>query len=89
MKEYKFRSECLIDVQDVAKALLINGVNHSILIENNDLDGMKIPDCDCEIYTNESIEKIRQIMSIDCEWHVMAQTLDHSRSYTGRRFMDY
>ena len=83
MTDYKFRAECIADVEKLQKTLIAENVPAKMEIKQ--IDRWK-PDVEVYVKTsNLSISTLRQYMRRNHDGHVMVQTLAPADCYTGDR----
>ncbi len=86
MTDYKFRAECIADVEGLQRTLDKNRVPVQMEIEQIDPD---LPDVEVYLKTsNVSISTMRYYMRLNRDSHVMVQTLAPADCYTGERDWD-
>ncbi|MEX0596473.1 MAG: hypothetical protein WD512_08215 [Candidatus Paceibacterota bacterium] len=86
MTDYKFRAECMHDVQE-----LYNIVNFRDSVTNFivTLDSIGLPDVDVSFTSTLSAEEICLLMDTIPDTHVAIESLDVAENYTGERFRDF
>jgi hypothetical protein len=86
MTDYKFRAECMHDVQE-----LYNIVNFRDSVTNFivTLDSVGLPDVDVSFTSTLSAEQICDLMDTIPDTHVAIESLDLAENYTGERFRDF
>jgi hypothetical protein len=86
MTDYKFRAECMHDVQE-----LYNIVNFRDTVTNFvvTLDPVGLPDVDVSFTSTLSAEEICALMDTIPDTHVAMESLDLAENYTGERFRDF
>ena len=87
--EYKLRAECRDDVTEMEKIFNKNGIKLKDLeVVQFEYEGMIYPDVDVEFKSNTKLDEIIKILKQDGEHkdiHVLIQTLEYSKDYTGER----
>ena len=87
MNRYKFRAECLTDV-----FLFFNYCPQGSIknIKHNFIDGLgdKYPDIEISFDSKLSQSEFRQISAIIEDNHVILQTIELDKNYTGERDYD-
>jgi len=78
LETYKFRAECLHDVVEFMKNAEFK---YEIRIEKNSM----FPDVVVEIDTNETIETIKTVFNGIPDSHVILETIQPLKTYTGER----
>jgi hypothetical protein len=78
LKTYKFRAECVHDVNELLKALPFK---YRIMIESRS----PFPDVVVELTCDIGLADILQAMATIPDSHVMCETLDFASLYTGIR----
>jgi hypothetical protein len=83
--KYGFRAECVEDIIEFQKNLMsnklykYNGWNFNFSRHNI------FPDVDCELEIDLEIDKVREIMRLQIDSHVMIQSITDYENYTGER----
>ncbi len=77
---YKFRAECISDVTK-----FMEKARFQYVIKVEALDRPNLPNVVAEITTKESMEKIILIFNKISDSHVMIQTIQPKKLYTGTR----
>ncbi len=83
--KYGFRAECVDDIIEFQNNLMsnklykYNGWNFNYSRHNI------FPDVDCELEIDLEIDKVREIMRLQIDSHVMLQSITHYENYTGNR----
>jgi hypothetical protein len=83
--KYGFRAECVYDIIEFQKNLVFdelykyNGWN--LIYSRHNI----FPDVDCELEIDLEIDKVREIMRIQTDSHVMTQSITNYENYTGER----
>lgn len=78
---FKFRAECASDIQALSMLLKKKSVSAKIIGEQDE----KFPDCVAVIKTNLELERIREIMGLITDGHVMSETVRLESNYDGIR----
>ncbi len=83
--KYGFRAECAYDVIEFQKNLRSNKL-YKYNGWNFIYSGHKLfPDVDCELEIDLEIDKVREIMRLQSDSHVMVQSITDYENYTGER----
>jgi hypothetical protein len=78
MEKFKFRAECLRDVEELVRVINHGGMEVNITF-------FDLPDVEATVLTNHTLEKIiEKANSID-DCHVISQTVQPFLKYTGDR----
>ncbi len=83
--KYGFRAECVYDIIEFQKNLVFdelykyNGWN--LIYSRHNI----FPDVDCELEIDLEIDKVREIMRLQIDSHVMTQSITNYENYTGER----
>jgi len=75
---YKLRAECKFDLDLFIKIANLSEIK---IIQIEDY-----PDCELEFSSDKSIEELRDLMLGVPDSHVMRETLNEFKNYTGLRF---
>jgi hypothetical protein len=81
--KYAFRAECRRDVDLFVELAKVDQKDIEITPDNS---GFGFPDCDVILYSNNTLKQIRAIMDNIVDGHVMFETLNSKRNYTGDRW---
>lgn len=85
MTEYRFRAECIVDVESLQQVLAAEKVSFKMKIERDSV----FPDAEVWIKApTASIDSLRGYMRRVVDGHVMVQTLALADDYTGERDFD-
>lgn len=86
--KYGFRAECVSDIIEFQinlrtnKLHKFNGWNFNYTMDIN------FPDIDCELEIDLEIDKVRKIMGLQLDSHVMIESIDYYDNYTGERYFN-
>jgi hypothetical protein len=87
MTKYKFRAECVSDVEAFKDNLRELGT-FSLFVKQMQIDGIPVPDVEVELEVDSNMEQVLDTMRRVVDSHVMIQTLELAANYTGDRVYD-
>lgn len=79
--KYAFRAECRLDVDNFVKLSKVDQKDIEITPDDSGL-----PDCDVILYSEQTLDDIRTIMEEIEDSHVMLESLNYEKDYTGDRW---
>ncbi len=86
--KYGFRAECVLDIIEFQIHLRTNKL-HKFNGWNLNYTMVKhYADVDCELEIDLEIDKVREIMSLQLDSHVMIESIDYYDNYTGERYFN-
>lgn len=83
--KYGFRAEFLFDIIEFQNNLMLGELYKCYGWNLNYSRHNIFPDVDCELEIDLEIEKVREIMRLQIDSHVMTQSITDYENYTGER----
>ena len=84
--KFKFRAECLNDIIEFQNNLMYSEMIIRPMRWNlNYINHYFFPDVECDLEINLVIDKVREIMRLQVDSHMMIQTINDFENYTGER----
>ncbi|WP_395654686.1 hypothetical protein [Flavobacterium sp.] len=83
--KYGFRAECAYDIIEFQKNLMSNKLHKYNGWNFNYSRHNIFPDVDCELEIDLEIDKVREIMRLQIDSHVMVQSITDYENYIGER----
>lgn len=92
---YKFRAETLYDVigflnlHNKSGDASYVGKLFDIKIRAMDIDGIRIPDVDVDLWTTLTLDELRKLFDQVEDGHVMWGSVNYAEKYTGERYFEF
>ena len=83
--KYGFRAECVYDIIEFQNNLMSNELYKYNGWNLNYSRHNIFPDVDCDLEIDLEIDKVREIMRLQIDSHVMTQSITNYENYTGER----
>ena len=83
--KYGFRADCVQDIIEFQNNLLFSSLYKYNGLNLNYSRHSIFPDVDCELEIDLEIDKVREIMRLQTDSHVMIQSISDYENYTGER----
>jgi hypothetical protein len=83
---FKFRAEVESDVIDFHRNLMEVSDSYFVIWQFGYSRVFCLPDVECKLTTNLSIDQVRNYMKLNVDSHVMIETLNYADQYDGKRY---
>lgn len=86
IQTYKFRAECLADSSSFLNEIIISGLHYRLWTVIPDRSQHKFQDVDVIFSSSASLDQLRRAAMAVSDGHVMVESLNVKKKYTGDRY---